>query len=301
MPNNRIWQVQALVTNGVSVGGTASVGYQANFQDQVVSRADGAVGEETVDLGGLQVRTAMECADVTKANAILDAAMGETVGFLRESGAATFRKVTLQNTLWNSMNLRVGRDSDAVLQLGGGMRFTDGTKKLADLVTHLAAQTAPTLTVPTRLYRAHTMSFDPEGAAPAITPVHINDLTMSLARPFVADYGDTDIGETALEVGEWGRLQFGFSHDDAKFVTPSDTMSALLDAGLGTLTVQLSGRGGADDLTLTIENFQFGGGDAEFAPGIARYPMRGVAGWRKIGSPDVVYTMNGTPKLFSIA
>ena len=73
----RVFLAQGLTTNGVAVGGMASIAFDAGYRDVVKSSPDGAQGEEEVDRSGLSVGVTLDCGDVTKSNAGLDGADAE--------------------------------------------------------------------------------------------------------------------------------------------------------------------------------------------------------------------------------
>ncbi len=298
MPNQRIFQAQGLVSNGISIGGLSSIGFDAQYAEVLESVTDGAAGAEDVDVAGLRVAAAMQCSDITKVNALLAAAVDSTTFSGKESGAATYHAYTITNILWNAMNLNLARGADGTLQCNGAIRFADGTKKLEDVVALSDGQAAPSLTYPARLYRPNTASFDPDGADPAITPLHVMSLGMSLSGGVLQDFGDTDIGHTAVDFTGWAPLRVTMVHRDAVAVAPGDISAALLDAVKGVLTVALLGRGGAADQTLTINNLKWIGSSENHQADYTEYTLTGVAGWK---NGATTYLMNSATKLFSFA
>lgn len=296
MANKRIFQCQALVSNGIAIGGLANIGFDAAFAEIVESVTDGAAGAEDVDIAGLRVAAAMQCTDVTKVNALLAAAVGNTTFSGHEAGAATYHNYTVRNILWNAMNLNLARGADGSLQCNGALRFEDGTKKLEDVIQLTGAQAAPSLTYPARLYRPNTASFDPDGADPAIAPLHVGSIGLSLSGGVIEDFGDTDVGHTSLDFTGWNALKVTMVHRDSTPVSTGDISASLVAAVKGVLTVQLLGRGGAADQTLTINNLKWHGSSEEHGQGYTDYTLTGTAGWK---NGATTYTMNGGTKLFS--
>ena len=304
MANNRVFQAQALTTNTIAIGGLSLLRLAAKFQHVVASGQDGAFGIEDVDRAGMRIDAAMQCTDVVKANSILASTPGATTFYGKESGAATYKTYTIAAAsgviVWSGMNLALSKVADAVLGCNGRIRFTTGAKTLADVIGVTAGASAPSKTSPAPLYRPHTASFTPVGGE-AITPVHTESINLSCSAEVKSAFGDTDIGETAVDLAPWGPLQVTLVHRDALAVSPSDIAAALVAAEAGVLTVQLLGRGGAADKTLTINNLQWLGSEEAHGPDYTDWTMTGVAGWTKRGTPDVNYDLTGANKLFAIA
>ncbi len=302
MPNQRIFEAQGLTSNGVAIGGMSAIGVNGEYVDVVQSAADGAIGVEDVDRAGLDVKATLSSTDVTKANALLDALVGNSVFDGREAGLATWHRMTIGNILWNSMRMNMSLNADATVQYDGRVRFADGTKSLADVVTVAGvSMVVPTLTYPARLYRPNAASFDPDpvGGADVILPLHLRSVSLSLSAPIIADYGDADIGHTSVDRGPWQALTVTLTHRDAKVETPSHVNAKLLGAGRGALTVNLLGRGGAAAQTLTVNNLLFTGAtEAHKGETFTDYTITGVAGWK---NGATAYTLNAASKLFAIA
>ena len=304
MPNKRIFQVQGLVSNGVSIGGLASLDFDAAYKDVIQSTPDGAVGAEDVDRAGLRVAASLQCSDVAKMNAVLDSAPGSTSFSGKESGASTWHNYVVQSILWSGMNLSMSKNADGGLGMDGVVRFADGTKDLQDAITLAAAEaTPPTLTYPARLYRPNTASFDPDGAADAIAPLHVESVNLTVNGNVLEDYGDTDIGQTAVDLAGWNPLQVTLVIRDASDpgAEAGDIASKIIAAARGALTVALLGRAGAADKTLTVNNLVFTGVRASHSADYTEFTLTGSAGWRSNFAPGTVYTLNATDKLFEIA
>ncbi|MGB2984745.1 MAG: hypothetical protein WBE26_02585, partial [Phycisphaerae bacterium] len=208
----------------------ARLGFDAAYQDVVESAIDGAYGIEDVDRAGLRVNVSMQCSDVTKVNTLLDSTPGDTEFYAKESGAATYSKYAIAGAsgkvIWTGMNLTFSKNADGVLRADGAVRFTDGTKTLADVLALTAAQEAPTKFSPAALYRPHTASFTPDGGE-AITPIHLESIDLNLALTVIRGYSDADIGETAVDATGKGALRVSIVHEDAGAVSTSDIAAQL--------------------------------------------------------------------------
>lgn len=298
MANKRVFQAQGLTTHGVAVGGLARIGFDARSQ-VVQSSPDGAVGVEDVDVVGVAVDASMECADITKVNAILDAAVGNTTYSGKESGAATWHNYTVPGIVWHGMSMNFAKQQDASLSLNGAMRFTSGATKLSDmLVMSGGGAVAPTLTYPKRLFRPHSAAFTPDGGS-AITPLHLESMSLSLEDAgLLRAFADLDVGETAVDRTGWGPLRVTFVHGDASVQGTSHMSAKLLEQVRGQLVVTLLGRGGAGNYTLTIQNLVWSDVGDQLGSEYGEFTMQGIAGWRK---PGTVYEVNATPELFKFA
>lgn len=301
--NNRIIQAQGLVTNGVAIGGMSAIGFDAKYVDIIESEPDGAAGSEEVDRAGLSVPVRMACTDVMQAAAILDAAVGVTTFSGKESGQATWHDYTVDNIVWNSMTIAFQKAADAVLSVNGVLRFADGSKELEDVVRVAAdAAMAPALTFPTRLYRPSGASFDPDGADPAIAPLHTRSVQLSLDAPIEAAYGDSDIGHTAVDRKPWKPLRVKLEHSDARVNAgkPSHVSAEILKgAGRGVLTVALQGRAGAANKVLNVKNLLWTEAPEGHSATYSEFAVSGSAGWRTGGGTPVLHTLNGANPLFS--
>jgi len=305
MANKRVFQAQALTVNTVAVGGLARISFDATYRDVIRSRPDGAFGVEDVDRTGLVIGVTIDCTDVVKINQLLASTPGDMTFYAKESGTATFHKYTIVSadakTVLTGGRLSFPKNADGTLSLSGRLAVTDGTKDLKDVLKVDDAEAAPVLTYPVRLQRPHNASFDPDGADPAIAPIHLESVELSLDAVVIDDYADADVAVTAVDVVGWNPLRTTFSHKDASpsgVVPIGDISGKLMGAVRGVLTVLLLGRGGAANKTLTVNNLLFTGARPEFGDGYGTFGMSGESGWK---NGATTYAMNSGTKLFQIA
>ena len=286
MANKRVFEAQPLTQNGVAIGGVAQIVLSAGQQTAVVSNPDGAEMAEDVDVIDLGASYTMECSDLAKVNALLAAADGDAVFQGKESGTQTFQNTTIGggggDIIITGADVTIPRNADGSLRISGVCRFADGAKTLSDLITLLGGQVAGTLTYPERLYRVHSVSFDPDGAPGAILPIHAESVGFSISAQALQSAGDDDIGMTADKFG-YGVLNVTLTHRDRGIVTGSDISAQLLGAGRGVLTAELSGRGGAADKTLTVNNLVWQAADETKGKDYWTFALRGIAGSRLAG------------------
>jgi len=304
MANKRVFQAQALTVNGVAVAGLSRISIDASYRDIIRSRPDGAVGVEDVDRTGLVFNVTIECTDVTKVNELLASTPGTLMFYARESGAATYHKYTTAGSICvlHGADLRFAKNADAVMTLRGRLAVTSGTSDLKDIFVVDDAEAAGTLVYPVRLQRPNTASYDPDGAAAAIAPLHLESLDMSIDAVVIDDYADADIAVTACDVVGWNPLRTSLVHKDASMQSGTapqrDITGEIMNAARGVLTVVLLGRGGAANKTLTINNLLFNSARPDFGAEYATFTLAGESGWK---NGATVYQMNSATKLFSIA
>jgi len=302
MANERIFQVRALTTNTVGVGGVQTLGFDAQ-PEEVLSSPDGGIGVEDLDVALLRVMATLSCTDVGQVNAILASTPGDTVFSAQQSGQpAKWSTYTVPGIVWTGFNMSLPRNpvADAVLNLSGQVRFADGTKDLDDIfVLDDTIEVEPTAIDPTRYFKPHTASFDPDGDDPAIAPVHVESISLGMAATVLSAGSDNDIGATAVDLAGWGPLEVSMTLQDAQEVaSDKDIATSLVQAVRGVLTVTLKGRGGVDDGVLTINGLKFTGIAPAHGAGHSGYTVRGKATWR---NGETKYKLNAVTKLFEIA
>ena len=290
-----LFEVQGLVTHAVSVGGLALLNFTDTYRHVDAAEMSAGGGRAGIDRSGLSSKVTLVCTDIAKVNEILAAATGDTVYSGRLSGTTSFHDYTVPGIVWHAMRINVPRTGDGKLTLNGTVRFADGTKKLADIFGAVLDASAPDITQPTVLHRAHGATFTPE--AGAISPENVQGVDLSLAADIHEDYGDTDIGMTAVDRGDWKSLGASLSFSDYSIANGTDMASRLMDADRGVLTVSLNARAGVSDKTLTVNNLLWTG-DSRRKEKHWVFTVDGGAGWQE---DETVYKLNEVPKLFSIA
>ena len=110
MANTRTYRCVGLVTNGISVGGLAALGFSGR-QSPLASPGHGAIGAEDVDRLALGCDVNLRCQDPSKAASILNATPASTLWSVRNSAVAvatgfTDCEVAAANAkiVWASMN-----------------------------------------------------------------------------------------------------------------------------------------------------------------------------------------------------
>lgn len=305
MANKRVFQVQALTVNGVTVAGLSRLSIEAGYRDIIRSRPDGAVGVEDVDRSGLVFSLTIECNDVMKVNQLLASTPGTLLFYGKESGAATYHKYTTTASICvvHGADLRFAKNADATLTVRARLAVTSGTSDLKDIFLVDDAEVAGTLVYPVRLQRPHNAVYDPgaAGGGDTIAPIHLESLDMSIDANLIDDYADADIAVTACDVAGWNPLRTSFVHKDASMVgTPApkpDITSMLMNAARGSLTVTLLGRGGGANRTLLINNLLLTNARPDFSAEYAQFNLSGESGWK---NGATLYEMNSGTKLFSI-
>ena len=305
--NERRFLLHAVTSNGITLGGTSALGVTSQFKHIVRSALDGAVGVEDIERAGLMVLATLATYDVTKINALLAAAVGESAFYGRESGAITDSKYTLGATgppisgiVWHGFNFSASESADATATFNGQMRFGDDTIDLEDVIKTLAAQTREDPIYPARVWRPGSLKFDPdEGGATDIEPYPMLAVTMAAAVEKLDDVLEDEIGTVAVDLLGWGDLAVTAKfRDGSEQAANYDKGTAMMKEGIGTLTSTLKGRGGAADQVLTINGLKWLTSQQQHGKGYTDYTMTGAAQWK---NGETAYKMNEATKLFEIA
>lgn len=309
MANRRVYDLQRIVSNGVAIPGARTLGLEAAYSTVLESDGDGAYGGEDVDRGGLSIPVSLEVSDVLAVADVLTAVPGTTTFSGRESGAGTWKNYTIGGgsaIVWLGAAMRLGKTRDSSVSYEGRVRFAGEATALDDVIALAASAGSPTnsFSSPTRYWLPKVATFSPY-AGGSIAPLHVDEFEFSLRRNVIADWGDNDVGETAVDGLNWGALTFSLTHRDAHAVSPGDMQAALLGAGRGVLTIRLSGRGGAGDQILTINNVLLTAAPTNHQREYGTFTLRGSAGWKKREGGTVDYSIAGevvgTSRLFSYA
>ncbi len=280
-------QAHGLITNGQSIGGLATLNFTPSYKDVARATAADAFGEEDVERSGLSAGVSCVCSDPKKAAAILAATPGDTQFHVREAGTGKYTKYDLVGAtkgaiVWNGARIGFPKVGDATLTLEGRIRFASGVITWADVMGLTDAEaTGGTVVYPARVRRAHNFSFDPDGAAPAITLSHLAGIELAVTADVIEEYGDDAMAVEAVERLPFKAATVTATHGDAKEVAPSHVNAALVDAGRGVLTVDALGMGGAAEQTLTINNVLWTGGAQNEESGYTKHQTNGVCGWRQ--------------------
>lgn len=301
MANSRTFRAEAVTTNGATaLGGVTTITTRARFLDIVTSQPDGSIGA-VVDRRGQAVEIEMESTDVAKGFTVLNGAEQATVFSTKESGAATYQRRTTGVTVLNRLSMQFARERDATMRLSGQCRFGSG-EDVTDIITALAAQTAPTVVIPARLYRPFSAIWTETQEDP-VTLAHVEALSLSLQAGLISDQNDVDLGTEAVDRVEFEPLEVTLTIRDFGVSGGLDRAVNTLAAGLGTLAVSLRGRGGAANKTLTIRNLQWRDASPEHGPGYSQAVLSGVAGWHDLrpAANPAVFTLTGANALAAFA
>lgn len=307
MANTRVFQCHDLVSNGVDVDGTSLIGFSPQYAHVNQSTPDGAVGVEDVDRAALRVPVRLVTTDVTKIAALLDAAVGDTIFYGKESGLATETKVTLGTTgiVWTGFNFTSSFNADAQATFDGLLRFTASTTTLNEALKTESAEVASPGTYPARLWRPNMLTFDPDAGGANIVLGHATAMSMSMAAKVEEDSLEDDIGHTAVDLNGWGPLNVSMSGRDLAEAVATDYDKAveLMLEAIGILTTGFKGRGGAADQTLTIQGLKWSAADVNHQTSYSEIVARGFCQWYNVDADPAAktYSLTGTDKLFAFA
>lgn len=309
MANLRIFKVQSLTTNAVAVGGVGLLGVELTPMLDVASAIEGAVsGPEVHDYGAWAGNVRYEGSDAAKLIALLTSTPGSSIFQGVQSGvtgAAAWAKYTLATTIWTGGSLTIAHDAIARLSMQGMLKFAAEATNLESVVALLKAQTILANTQPDRYYRLDNANFT-DYTIPVPVSVDIaqpRSLTFGIAAQVLRDFGDADIGETAIDIVGWQQPTVSFTfRDSGPSTAPAGTDRAieLIRTGAGVLTADAVGIGGVANGTITINNLKFGNYSTSQGEGFTDYTVTGKCAWFRyvdgtgIGTNDVGYALSAS-------
>ncbi|MDH4203610.1 MAG: hypothetical protein OEV87_12060, partial [Phycisphaerae bacterium] len=175
--NNRVKIIQAAVINGVDTGGAMSAQITAGYDNVVRSAPDGIGGPPIQDKEIQFVRGTLTTQDWVHMIELLTGTVGNHTFYERKSGvpeATGYIKHTIVNPVIHRVSLSMNQKGYMVLTANFECRAADETKGFSDMWTQTDSQAKPSYISAARGgYRVKTTSFDPDGAAPAISIYHV--------------------------------------------------------------------------------------------------------------------------------
>jgi len=201
--------------------------------------------------------------DILKMIPVLIATPATALFYGRQSGVTgdNWTKATIGSgnspLVMHAASLSLSRTAYGQVQLDGTVR-SDGTEAQTALLAFLDAQAAPTETLPNYLWQIQSVSHDPGGTP--LTIVHPVDLTLRVTGILRTDYGDTDVGLSAVDIAGYRYALDLTVCDSGKDGANSwQTVSALIANGTKDLAITIQGVGQQATQTLTIRNVKFTG------------------------------------------
>lgn len=306
MPNKRTFNVQGLATNGVLVAGTSQLRFDPSFENILESPADGWPGSEYVDRTGLRCLVTLTTSDVVKGTALLASTPASTSFSTKESGLSTWHNYVLNTNgkiIWtNIQSIRLRKDGYSEMVVAGEVIFQTNVSNWRDvLVLTAASATPPTNYIPGRLFKPYNVAFDPDGATPSFSLLHVQSLDVVIPQPVIRDFGDSDIGHTAVDVIAPQPVQVSVSFRDVTASGGSHIAADVLSGARGVLVAELLSAGGAASKFLTVNNLLWVGAPQDESVGYTLITLNGRAGWRK--DDGTMYALNtgiASARLFSI-
>ena len=187
MANTRIFSCHKVVSNTVAIDGLSVVGFSPAYAQVLASAPESAYGVEDIDRAALRIPVRLVTSDVTIINALLAASPGATTFYCQQSASADETKITLTSIVWSGFGLNCNFNGDAVLSIDGLIRAAASSTALNAMIAMARDQSASAGAYPTRLWRPNTISFDPDGADPAIALGHAVSMSMSCACAVLED------------------------------------------------------------------------------------------------------------------
>lgn len=298
MANKRIFDdVQGLTINTIDVGGATAVAVTMDHVHKVDSREDSVQGTSVVSDSGQRVDVDIRTTDVMKMVSLLASTPGAMTCKARESGAATYGLLEVAKAsegvlVMHSANFSCSRDRYATLGLRGTVRFASG-KTIADVVQYTAAQIAPTIAQPSRIWKPTAMAHD---GNTTIAILHAQEASFDINGRVLTDYGDDDVGMTAVDVADYDAITGTITIRDASATTGQQTAQQLITNGVGDLSITLSGVAEVADKTLLLRNVKFRSYERTGGKDYTSWRVAFAAQWRDPATPFAIRTLtHATP------
>jgi hypothetical protein len=236
----RLFDVSNCKIGAVQVKGASGSDVNYGYREQSANN-DGQIAESAHDKLAFFADGTLRCNDVAgfpivialfEDNDTQDVlAEGKVAGDIANANKVTLERAKLVSVL---MDYRSGQYLQTTYSLANSADNATPSTAAKDEVIIASLARAVTTSGDARLVKFDSASFDPNGAAPAIAPLGIRGLGLSVA-------GDEDFGEN-VEVSGYqvtGRIEF----QDLTLSTGSAVAQELLDADYGVLTLNYSPEG----------------------------------------------------------
>lgn len=294
MANKRLFDdVQGLAVNTIDIGGALSVGVTVDHVHKIDSREDSVQGTSVVSDAGQRVDVDIRTRDVMKMVALLTSTPGALNCKARESGTATYGLLEVAPAgdgvlVMHSANFSCSRDRYAELGLRGTVRFASGAKTIADVVNFTAGQTAPTIAQPSRIWQPTAMAHDGDST---IAILHAQEATFDVTGRVLVDYGDDDVGTTAVDVADYDAITGSITIRDASVTLAQQVAQQLVGNGVGDLSITLTGVAEVANKTLILRNVKFRSYERTGGKDYTAWRVPFAAQWRDPATPFTIRTL----------
>lgn len=297
--NKRGKQVFGTVINGVTAGGATMANIQFGHDEEILSAPDG-LAVPMMDLAGQFVRGSQAWQDITLLIGLLTGAVGSSVFYEAESGAATYTKHQLNNPVIYAARISQQKGRYATCAADYECRFADPTKTIADVFVSTAAQVAPAYAAAALGgWRVAECVFTPNVGS-VINLYHLLAFDFGLRMRLAKACNDGDLGYTAVDADQNGMDASGsVTLQDASIASSKLLAVQLVLAGRGTLAITLVSSGGAANKVITIAGVRFGSGGRNLES--ERDFNDGQLPFRVTNNTTTPLTLTGANKIITIA
>lgn len=303
--NERNLKIQSLTTNTVALGGVATLGVDLAPVLDIESALEGAVtGPEDHDYAIWAGNVRYEGSDISKLIALLISTPGDSIFQMKQSGVSgvnAWAKHTLATTVWHGGSIAIRDDAMAALSMQGALQYALTTTDLEGVIVLLKDQTVLANITPARYFRLRTLNFTSYATLSRnIDILHAKAFQFGLVGNVLRDFGDADLGETAVDIAGYQVPTVSITFRDASegLDTPAPDLSGteravdLIRAGRGLLTGTVVGAGGRDNANFRVHNVAFGNYSVNHGEGYSDYTLTGKAPWyRHDPVTPVVYAL----------
>lgn len=301
--NKRIFDdVQGLVVNTlldggapITIGGVTAVSINESFADNPDSREDSVQGTSVVSNAGQRVDVDISTTDVMQLVPLLTSVPGSLVCKARESGLPTYSLLEIckddGGIVIHKGSFSASRSGHASINVGGTARFGASANTFAAIVKTTTGTAAPTIVQPNRLWQPTAMSHI--GTSP-LAILHAQEVSFDINGRVLTDYGDDDVGITAVDVADYNAIEGRITFRDATSSNPiagSQLAQQLMMNGAGNLTITLSGVGEVTSKVLTLRNVKFQSFDRRGGKDYTSWQMAFKAQWRDPATPFTIRTL----------
>jgi len=295
--NKRLRKPQALVINGVDVGGVMTAVIQQGYDNSLSSAPDG-LALPIIDRETQFTRGTVTTQDWVHAVDLLAGAVGTYVFYERKSGttAATgYVMYTITAPVIHNVSLTLSKGGYMTCTFAFECKAADETKGIGDMLTMTDTQAAPTYISAAR--GGYRVSATTHGA---VSVHHITAFNFSLAIPIVKACNDSDIGYTCVDAELTGMAASGsIGFQDGEITTSLLKAQNLLTADPADLVLTVTQGQGATAKTITISNADFSGYGSQSD---ASAPFTGFsADFDVANDADTPLTLEGDNKIIVIA
>lgn len=291
MANKRVYQeVNKCLVNAIQLAGATQISITEDYVVGIDPEWTGGAGPSGRVQTAQRIRGQIRTADCVAALAALIASPTTASWYGRESGLATLMHSTLKAPIPYALAMELSKTQLGAATLDFSCRFAEADT-FATMLTVSGGEAAPVPQLPTRVLRILSATHG------ALAVPHIEALSLRIqvrgGNP-LEDWGDNDIGVTAIEIPEYDAPAVSLTMRDSQEVAAEakDLATKLLEAGTKDLVVVVQPVALAATATLTIRNVLFTSRQKTGEAGWSGHVLQGSAGFFDPAPSNTWRTLN---------